>query len=109
MRFTHKTAPREFKVPCGKWLLPTVGSLLCILVMKSVSVTTVYRFLVWTGLGQIVYFSYGYRYSKCRQLRKNQSTVSLIELMKNPCSIASIETENQYSSDFVDVKSENEL
>ncbi len=34
--------------------------------MTSVSKATAYRFLAWTAIGQIVYFSYGFWHSKLR-------------------------------------------
>ncbi|CAF0746562.1 unnamed protein product [Rotaria sp. Silwood1] len=64
MRYTHRNVPRTFKVPFDRWLLPTVGSLLCILLMTGVTKATGFRFLVWTAIGQIIYFSYGFWHSK---------------------------------------------
>ncbi|CAF0977278.1 unnamed protein product [Rotaria magnacalcarata] len=84
MRFTHKDMPRGFEVPCGRWLIPTIGSLLCMLLMKGVSKATAFRFLAWTILGQIFYFSYGYRHSKQRRLRKNEESNSIVVLVSNP-------------------------
>ncbi|CAM4868797.1 unnamed protein product [Rotaria socialis] len=83
MRFTHKDMPRGFKVPCGKWLIPTVGSLLSVLLLKGVSKATGFRFLAWTLLGQVIYFSYGYWHSKRRELSRNDSINSMIELTAN--------------------------
>lgn len=80
MRFTHKDVLRGFRVPCSRWLIPTIGSLLCILLMKSISKATVYRFLLWTGIGQIIYFSYGFWHSKRRKLRKTHGNNSMLEL-----------------------------
>ena len=68
MRYTHRDMPRVFRVPFGSWFVPTVGSLLCILVMIGTSKATAYRFLVWTGIGQIIYFSYSFRHSKGRSM-----------------------------------------
>ena len=58
--------PRPFRVPLGSWFVPTLGSLLCILLIINTSKVTAYRFLVWTGIGQIIYFAYGFRHSKGR-------------------------------------------
>ncbi|CAF3422335.1 unnamed protein product [Rotaria socialis] len=96
MRFTHKDMPRGFEVPCGRWLIPTIGSLLCMLLMKGVSRATAFRFLAWTILGQIFYFSYGYWHSKRRRLRKNEESNSMVVLMSN-------------SENNIDVYSPNEL
>ncbi|CAF4096831.1 unnamed protein product, partial [Rotaria sordida] len=70
MRYTHRDIARPFEVPFGSWLIPSVGSLLCILLMKGITKTTGFRFLVWTALGQIIYFSYGFWHSKQRKLGK---------------------------------------
>ncbi|CAF0960448.1 unnamed protein product [Rotaria sordida] len=66
MRYTHGDMPRPFKVPFGSWLIPTIGSLLCILPMIGITKGTGFRFLVWTALGQIIYFSYGFWHSRQR-------------------------------------------
>ncbi|CAF4526069.1 unnamed protein product, partial [Rotaria sp. Silwood1] len=66
MRYSHRHMQRVFQVPFGSWLIPTVGSLLCILLMKGITKPTGYRFLVWTAIGQIIYFSYGFWHSKQR-------------------------------------------
>ncbi len=72
MRYTHRDMHRTFRVPFGSWLIPTIGALLCILLMKSISKETAFRFLVWTALGQIIYFSYGFRYSRRGQLPRDE-------------------------------------
>jgi hypothetical protein len=79
MRFTHPDLPRTFQVPFGPWLIPTLGSLLCILLLAGVSTTTGYRFLVWTVIGQIFYFSYGFWHSKRRPPAQYHSVQSTIE------------------------------
>ena len=70
MRYTHRDMQRTFEVPFGPWLIPVLGSSLCILFMLRVSKTTAFRFLVWTAFGQIVYFSYGFWHSKRHQLKQ---------------------------------------
>jgi len=81
MRRTHADVPRPFQVPCGSWLLPTVGSILCILLLKGISSVTAYRFLVWTGIGQIIYFCYGYWHSKRPYPIRDQSMNSEVDLL----------------------------
>lgn len=76
MRFTHKDVPRYFKVPGGRWLIPSIGSLLCLPLMKGVTRGAVYQFLIWTAIGQIVYFSYGYWHSKRKIQRTDRNSVS---------------------------------
>ncbi|CAF4329943.1 unnamed protein product [Rotaria socialis] len=109
MRFTHKDMPRGFEVPCGRWLLPTIGSLLCMLLMKGVPVMAVYIFLVWTGLGQIFYFSYGYWHSQRRRFRKNQELNSMIELKLNPASNIGTITSSQLEPDLPSVTREDDV
>ncbi|CAF0883545.1 unnamed protein product [Rotaria sp. Silwood1] len=81
MRYTHRDIPRTFEVPFGKWLIPIIGSLLCILLMKGITKPTGYRFLAWTVLGQIIYFSYGFWHSKRRTLMKSKYVSSTVELL----------------------------
>ncbi len=81
MRRTYPDMPRSFRVPCGSWLIPTVGSILCILLMIRVTKATGYGFLVWTAIGQIVYFSYGFWHSQ-KRYRAGEALVSTsIELL----------------------------
>ncbi|CAF3385466.1 unnamed protein product [Rotaria sp. Silwood1] len=79
MRYSHRHMQRVFQVPFGSWLIPTVGSLLCILLMKGITKPTGYRFLVWTAIGQIIYFSYGFWHSKQRISIKSEFFASTIE------------------------------
>ena len=72
MRYTHCDMPRMFRVPFGSWFVPTLGSLLCILLLANTSKPTAYRFLVWTAIGQIIYFSYSFRHSKGRLASQQQ-------------------------------------
>jgi hypothetical protein len=77
MSYTHRdNVQRTFRVPFGPWLIPTVGGLLCIVMMAGTSPGTGIRFLVWTGIGQIVYFAYGYRHSKKRKMERDESMIS---------------------------------
>lgn len=89
MRFTHPDMPRTFRVPLGSWLVPTVGSLLCITLMLSVSRVTAYRFLAWTGLGQIFYFSYGVWHSK-KRVRPPTKSVSSTTGSPSPVSTITV-------------------
>ncbi|CAF4195847.1 unnamed protein product [Rotaria sp. Silwood2] len=81
MRYTHRDIQRVFQVPFGSWLIPTIGSLLCILVMTNIREATGFRFLVWTALGQIIYFSYGLWHCKRRKLMKSNSLVNTVKLL----------------------------
>jgi amino acid transporter len=102
MRYTHRDMPRAFRVPFGSWLIPVVGSLLCILLMKSVTKGTGYRFLIWTGIGQIVYFSYGFWNSKKRKAERMESVNSVLELLPTAESIHTTSTHTQPELDLSD-------
>jgi amino acid transporter len=100
MRYTHRGWQRTFRVPFGPWLIPIVGSLLCILLMKGISKETVFRFLVWTAIGQIVYFSYGFWHSKIRRLERHESVNSTVELLATISSIMIKRTDNGSEADL---------
>ena len=68
--------------------------------MKGITKTTGYRFLVWTALGQIIYFSYGFWHSKQRKLRKSASIASGIELLPTVESLMEEYTQNQLELDL---------
>ncbi len=45
-------------------LIPVLGLLSCLYLMAQESHTNWLRFLLWLGIGLIIYFAYGYRHSK---------------------------------------------
>ena len=45
-------------------LIPVLGLLSCFYLMTELGYTNWMRFLIWLGLGLVIYFSYGYRNSK---------------------------------------------
>ena len=45
-------------------LIPVLGMLSCLYLMTELGYTNWLRFLIWLGLGLIIYFSYGYHKSK---------------------------------------------
>ncbi|CAF1206681.1 unnamed protein product [Rotaria sordida] len=94
MRYTHRDMQRVFQVPLGPWLIPIVGSLLCILLMKGITKATGFRFLVWTALGQIIYFSYGFWHSKQRKLLRNEPNLTWIALQATISSVLEQYTKN---------------
>ncbi|CAF3807643.1 unnamed protein product [Rotaria sordida] len=104
MRYTHRDISRAFEVPFGSWLIPTVGSLLCILLMKCITKATGFRFLAWTALGQIIYFSYGFWHSKQRILRKSKSVVGSVESLRTVEDIREQYAQNEVE---LDLASEN--
>ncbi|CAF0958497.1 unnamed protein product [Rotaria sordida] len=107
MRYTHGDMQRPFKVPFGSWLIPSVGSLLCILLMKGITKGTGFRFLVWTALGQIIYFSYGFWHSKQRKLIKSASITSAVEILPTEAIVSEQYTQNGVELDLASENTEN--
>eukprot|EP00123_Amoebidium_parasiticum_P018863 comp24306_c2_seq2/m.45660 comp24306_c2_seq2/g.45660 ORF comp24306_c2_seq2/g.45660 comp24306_c2_seq2/m.45660 type:complete len:545 (-) comp24306_c2_seq2:282-1916(-) len=77
LRFTQPDAQRLFRVfgniPINRNgvryefpIVPVLSMAMCIWLMSSTGVETLYRFLVWLAVGLIVYFSYGLWHSKMR-------------------------------------------
>src|SRR6516164_8804002 len=58
--------PRPFRVPCVP-IFPIVGVFMCLALMLSLPVMTWIRFVVWLGIGLLIYFSYSVRHSKLRR------------------------------------------
>ena len=56
---------RPFRCPLVPWV-PLSGMITCLYLMASLPRVTWIRFLVWLGIGLLIYFSYGYRRSKLR-------------------------------------------
>ncbi|CAF3659610.1 unnamed protein product [Adineta steineri] len=75
MRYTHSDMPRTFQVPLGKWLIPTVGALLCLLLLLYTPRATGIRGAIYLGIAHIIYFSYGFWHSK-RRLRIRQESIT---------------------------------
>ncbi|CAF4308644.1 unnamed protein product [Rotaria sordida] len=109
MRYTHGDMQRPFKVPFGSWLIPTIGSLLCILPMIGITKGRGFRFLVWTALGQIVYFSYGFWYSKGRKLIKSASITSAVEILPTGAIVSEQYTQNGVELDLASENTETAI
>ncbi|CAF1435935.1 unnamed protein product [Rotaria sp. Silwood1] len=106
MRYTHRDIQRVFQVPFGSWLFPTIGSLLCILLMTGISKATGFRFLVWTAFGQIIYFGYGFWHSKQRKLMKSNPVVDTVELLPTEANATEKIAQNKFESDSGSVNDE---
>ena len=57
--------PRPFRVPFVP-VFPILGVLMCLVLMLSLPVMTWIRFVVWLGIGLLIYFLYSVRHSKIR-------------------------------------------
>ena len=55
---THRKRP--FKAP-GGLILPVLGILSCCALLSVLPLATLMRFVVWLGLGVVVYFAYAAR------------------------------------------------
>jgi hypothetical protein len=97
---------RTFRVPFGLWLIPTLGSLLCILLFTGIKKEAIYVFLVWTAIGQIFYFSYGFWHSKRRPPARDHSVQSTMELLPTVDSTMMqsrrTESESDLASDIIE-------
>src|SRR5216110_677088 len=58
--------PRPFRVPFVP-VFPILGVILCVGLMLSLPVMTWIRFVVWLGIGLVIYFLYSVRHSKLRR------------------------------------------
>jgi amino acid transporter len=52
-------------------LIPVFGLLSCFYLMAQESHTNWYRFLIWLGIGLVVYFAYGYKHSRLAKAPAN--------------------------------------
>jgi len=57
---------RPFRVPFSP-VLPILSALLCLYLATNLSVATWLRFVVWLGLGLVIYVAYGRRHSRVGQ------------------------------------------
>lgn len=81
MQHTHKYLPRDFRIPFGPFVIPILGALFCLLLLINVTRGTGIRYGIWMGIGHVVYFSYGFWFSKAHQERLKESRVSLEDLV----------------------------
>ena len=66
LRRTDSTRPRPFRVPFVP-VFPILGVVLCLALMLSLPVMTWIRFVVWLGIGLVIYFLYSLQHSKLRR------------------------------------------
>jgi APA family basic amino acid/polyamine antiporter len=66
LRRTKPDLERGFRVPFVP-VFPIIGSLLCVYLMRYLSLETWLRFFAWMAIGLVIYFVYGIRHSRLRQ------------------------------------------
>jgi basic amino acid/polyamine antiporter, APA family len=66
LRRTKPDLERGFRVPFVP-AFPIIGSLLCVYLMRYLSLETWLRFFAWMAIGLVIYFIYGIRHSRLRQ------------------------------------------
>ena len=62
MRRSHPDLPRPFRTP-GSPITPLLGIAFCLYLMLNLSGFTWLRFVVWMGVGLVIYFGYSRRHS----------------------------------------------
>lgn len=62
LRNTKPDLPRPFKVPFGP-IFPVLGIMGCLYLMVNLQAITWLAFLIWNGVGLLIYFSFGIRNS----------------------------------------------
>lgn len=65
LRRTRPDMKRPFKVPFSP-VVPGLGTVLCVYLMKDLPLDAWLRFAVWLLVGLLVYGVYGYRHSRLR-------------------------------------------
>jgi APA family basic amino acid/polyamine antiporter len=65
LRYTRPDIQRPFRVPFF-WLICPLGVVACLFLFLQSFMEHWKIFLLWTLLGQVIYFAYGYRHSKLR-------------------------------------------
>jgi APA family basic amino acid/polyamine antiporter len=69
LRSSQPHMPRPFRLPFNP-LIPAMGIILCLMLMASLPWVTWVRFIIWMGLGLVIYFSYGIKNSYAQKQRK---------------------------------------
>ena len=67
-RYVDPDRPRPFRVPFV-WPVAITGAVACVYTMKGLPTHAWERFGIWLAIGLALYFVYGYRNSRLRQLR----------------------------------------
>jgi basic amino acid/polyamine antiporter, APA family len=65
LRITEPDRPRPFRVPFV-WPVALLSAAACVFIMTGLPMQAWERFLIWLGLGILIYVFYGYRHSRLR-------------------------------------------
>lgn len=63
LRHTHPSLPRAFKTPFSP-LIPLLGVISCLYLMMHLQSMTWVAFVIWNGIGLLIYFGYSYHHSR---------------------------------------------
>lgn len=66
LRYKDPDRERSFKIPGGRWLVPMLGAVSCLILASQLPHRSWWRFCIWLAIGMVFYFSYGYRHSRLR-------------------------------------------
>lgn len=65
LRYKQPTLHRPFKTPFVPWI-PLAGTIVCVIQMIALPGVTWVQFVIWMGIGCMIYFGYSVKHSKAR-------------------------------------------
>jgi APA family basic amino acid/polyamine antiporter len=66
LRYVDRDRPRPFRVP-AVWFVSIAGAAACTYVMLGLPARSWVRFGLWSAIGFLIYFAYGYKRSTLRR------------------------------------------
>ena len=108
MNYTHPHLPRIFRIPFGRWLVPILGMLVCILLLINTTKATAARFGVWMAIGHIVYFLYGFWHSRAHVLKDQNTDVCMDDIVPTEAYVIPYESKSDLIFESAD-KSMSEI
>jgi APA family basic amino acid/polyamine antiporter len=70
LRYKKPDLPRKFRTPFMP-VVPILAIVFCAFFMINLGGVTWLRFLIWLGIGLVIYFLYGYRHSNLNQSQED--------------------------------------